>query len=195
MKLPLNCEADYYLDFLSELESNELYSHLTSDFNLTDENFIQSQNGESIKLDFGKMMFLDEDIYNKNLLPSEHWGNTAIWSEQMSRLKKKVEFITSQKFEVCVCIFYPDGNSGVDFHSDYIAFGDTNFIPSISLGEERKFVLREKSSREEYDINLANGSMIIMGDKCQELYEHSLPTNPQYKNGRVNLTFRKYGVN
>lgn len=195
MKLPLKCEADYFQNFLTKPESEELYNHLIADFNLKEENSFQLQNGDHIKLNYGKIMFLDEDIYQKNLLPPAVWGNTAVWSEKMTTLKRKVELHTSRKFEVCVCIFYPDGNSGVDFHSDLIAFGDTSYIPSISLGEEREFVLREKENFQEYEINLANGSLIIMGENCQELYEHSLPTNPKYKNGRINLTFRKFGKN
>lgn len=193
MKLPLKCEAEYIPDFLSKSESDILYKHLISDFTLTKKNNIQLQNGHRITVDFGKIMFIDEDIFNKNLLPSSVWGDTAIWSATMRAIKEKVENYTSHKFEICVCIFYPDGNSGVDYHSDYIAFGDTSYIPSISLGEERKFILRHKHNFQEYEINLANGSMIIMGENCQELYEHSLPINPKYKNGRVNLTFRKFG--
>jgi hypothetical protein len=195
MKLPLKCEAEYFQDFLTKTESEQLYNHLITDFNLADANSFRLQNGDLIKLNFGKTIFMDEDIFNKNLLPSSIWGNTAVWSEKMRALKRKVELHTSRKFEVCVCIFYPDGNSGVDFHSDYLAYGDTSYIPSISLGEEREFVLREKDNFQRYEINLANGSLIIMGEECQELYEHSLPTNPKYKNGRVNLTFRKFGNN
>ena len=111
----------------------------------------------------------------------------------MKKLKEKIENFTNRKFEVCVLIYYPDGNSGVDFHSDYVAFGDTSIIPSISLGEEREFKFREKESEVEVSQTLENGSLILMGRYCQKRYEHSLPINPKYKEPRINLTFRKYG--
>jgi len=63
----------------------------------------------------------------------------------------------------------------------------------LSLGEERDFFLREKETLAETKIILENGSLIMMGENCQELYEHSLPTNNINKRPRINLTFRKYG--
>ena len=113
----------------------------------------------------------------------------------MAFLKKSIEKHTGIKFETCVCIFYPNGNSGVDFHSDYIAFGDTTIIPSLSIGEERIFLLREKETGKVNELKLENGSLLVMGEYCQERYEHALPLNSDYKKPRINLTFRKYGFN
>jgi alkylated DNA repair dioxygenase AlkB len=90
-------------------------------------------------------------------------------------------------------IYYPDGNSGLDFHSDHAVFGDTSIIPSVSLGEEREFKFREKESGNEITTTLESGSLIIMGKHCQERYEHRLPINPESNKPRINLTFRKYG--
>ncbi|MFX0557696.1 alpha-ketoglutarate-dependent dioxygenase AlkB [Maribacter sp. CXY002] len=96
-------------------------------------------------------------------------------------------------FQTCVCIFYPDGNSGIDYHSDKTAFGDTAIIPSISLGEERQFCLREKKNMSTTKLILKHGSLLVMKDGCQERFEHSLPTDVKYLKPRINLTFRKYG--
>ena len=79
------------------------------------------------------------------------------------------------------------------YHSDLLAFGDTSFIPSISLGEERKFALGEKATLEIFETVLENGSLLVMEENCQARYEHSLLIDPIYKNGRINLTFRLYG--
>ena len=149
--------------------------------------------GGSDQVDIRKIMFMDDQIYHSDELPQNIWGYTAIWFDELRTIKSKVENIAKREFNVCVCIYYPDGNSGVDFHSDFIAFGDTRLIPSLSIGEEREFHLREKESRDIYKIVLENGSLLIMGENCQERYEHSLPINPKYKNGRINLTFRPFG--
>lgn len=192
MNLPLNCEVEYFSDFLALKDSEALFFELHDIIKKT--NF-RPKTGDEVthEVNFGKIMFLDENLLVENVFPEEQWGPTSGWTNKLKILKESIENFTNQKFEVCVLIFYPDGNSGVDYHSDYTAFGDTSIIPSISLGEEREFKFREKDSQEEFSQSLENGSLIIMGKYCQERYEHCLPLNPKYKNPRINLTFRKYG--
>lgn len=192
MRLPLNCEVEYFSDFLSLIDANELYKELESI--VKKRKFApQTEDGRTYEVNFGKVTFLDQDLLDKNVFPEQHWGPTAVWTNRLKCLKERIESFTSHKFAVCVLIFYPDGNSGVDFHSDYPAFGDTSIIPSISLGEAREFRFREKESKMEVSQILENGSLTIMGKYCQDRYEHSLPENPIYKNPRINLTFRKHG--
>ncbi len=192
MKLPLNSEVDYFNNFLNLKEADILFFELNEIVENTDFR-PKTESGFVPEVNFGKVMFLDENLLTENIFPEEHWGPTKGWTDKLKKLKEKIENFTNQKFEVCVLIFYPDGNSGVDFHSDYVAFGDTSIIPSISLGEEREFKFREKESKVEVSHTLENGSLVIMGEYCQERYEHSLPINPKYKKPRINLTFRKYG--
>ena len=192
MKLPLNCEAEYYENFLEPKEAEILFSELSALIQSVSFN-PQTTEGKKYNVNFEKVMFIDQKLKNENKFPEEHWGATKVWFGEVKKLKEKIDKFAGQVFEVCVLIYYPDGNSGVDFHSDYNAFGDTSLIPSISLGEEREFKFREKESGNEFAQTLAHGSLIIMGEHCQERYEHSLPLNPKYKNPRINLTFRKYG--
>lgn len=193
MRLPLNCTIEYFKDFLSPKEANELYTELAEI--LTTSTFKpQVINGVTIEVNFNKIMFLDQFLIEENRLPEAIWGPNWPWTEKLKVVKERIAQKVGMEFQVCVLIFYPDGESGVDFHSDFPAFGDTTVIPSISLGEERDFQLKEKANGEITTINLANGSMIVMGEHCQNRYEHALPTNPKYKNPRINLTFRKYGL-
>jgi alkylated DNA repair dioxygenase AlkB len=192
MKLPLNCEVDYFKGFLCLEDANDLFSELNN--LLKNISFKpKTKNGKVYNVNFKKVMFIDQNLLDEKRFPEEHWGPTRNWTDTLKILKEKIENFTNCKFEVCVLIYYPNGNSGVDFHSDYVAFGDTSIIPSISLGEEREFKLREKESGNETTTTLKNGSLIIMGKHCQDRYEHSIPTNPNYKYPRINLTFRKYG--
>ncbi|MGB0523095.1 MAG: alpha-ketoglutarate-dependent dioxygenase AlkB [Flammeovirgaceae bacterium] len=192
MKLPLNCEIAYHPNFLEEDEANQLFVELG--LLLKEGNYTpQTVEGNTYEVNFGKIMFIDQVLIDENRFPQEHWGPTKVWSKHLKKLKDKIEDFTHQQFHVCVLIHYPDGHSGVDFHSDFPAFGDTSLIPSISLGEEREFQFREKDSGNVFTQTLANGSLVIMGKYCQDRYEHSLPINPRYKNPRINLTFRKLG--
>ena len=193
IQLPLNCTAHYYPGFFPKEKCDRIFSQLYNEFQISELKTEVIYKGEKILTDHGKLMFMDENLYHENKLPEEIWGKTATWTKELMELKEKIEVTTGTKFQVCVCIYYPNGNTGVSFHSDMVAYGDTSIIPSISIGEEREFQLKEKATQDIFEIKLEEGSMIVMGENCQKNYEHALPTNPKYKNARINLTFRKYG--
>lgn len=192
MKLPLNCEAAYFEDFLDPTEAKALFTELNSVMQSI-KYAPRTIDGKTYEVNFGKVMFIDQNLHEGNRFPEAYWGPTKVWFSNLKKLRERIEDFTGHRFQVCVAIYYPDGNSGVDFHSDYPAFGDTSIIPSISLGEQRLFKFREKESGEELSLQLPNGSLVVMGKHCQERYEHCLPVDPVYKNPRINLTFRKYG--
>jgi alkylated DNA repair dioxygenase AlkB len=193
MKLPLNCTVKYIPNFLSKSESNALYNELLENYKI-DQLRTEILSADGIRFtDYGKLMFIDEDILEADKLPEAQWGKSVVWSDRVKSIKARIEEIVKKEFNVCVCIYYPDGHSGIGFHSDYTAFGDTNLIPSLSIGEEREFLLREKETSNIHTIKLMEGSLLIMGENCQQRYEHSLPVDPKYKKGRINLTFRPYG--
>jgi alkylated DNA repair dioxygenase AlkB len=139
------------------------------------------------------MMFIDGNLFEEKKFPASIWGPNQIWSDKMTLVKDRVEDYTGHKFETCVCIYYPDGNSGIDYHSDAAAFGDTSIIASVSIGEERVFRLRERETMTVHELLLESGSLLIMGEGCQDRFEHALPLDSNYKKARINLTFRKYG--
>jgi alkylated DNA repair dioxygenase AlkB len=190
--LSLNCVATYYKAFITKEEASQLFDHLI-EIVKSKEFAPRTVYGEVPDVNFGKTMFVDQDLLDKNVFPEFLWGPVTVWTDKLLVLKDKIEEAVGEKFQVCVLIYYPDGNSGVAYHSDFVAFGDTTIIPSISLGEEREFRFREKETGAEFPIVLQHGSMVIMGEHCQDRYEHSLPIDPRYKNPRINLTFRKYG--
>lgn len=193
MSTSLNNVISYYPNFLPEKEATELFQQLISLPELTNMMEMRLSSDEVIKYNFGKVMFVDSDLLEKNVFPKSAWGNIMIWPEYMLPLKKQIQKHTGQEFKTCVCIYYPNGNSGIDYHSDKMAFGNTDVIPSVSLGEERMFYLRENKTMIENKTLLEHGSLLVMEKDCQEYYEHSLPENSKYLKPRVNLTFRKYG--
>jgi len=192
MKLDLESDVHYYESFLNQKTAHELYEYLLKKQQVDIPHSMLVQ-GERLRYNFGKLTFIDENLLRVDVFPEVQMGRTTAWPEELKNLKKEVESLAGKEFQIGVCIFYPDGISGVDYHSDLPAIGDTNCLPSLSLGEERQFSLRHIASQKEFHIELKNGSLIIMGDKTQDLYEHALLTNPIYKNGRINITFRQYG--
>lgn len=192
MKLPLNCEAEYIANLLPKNEADMLFSELCELVHNTPYR-PTTINETAVEVDFKKILFLDQQLIDEERFPENIWGPTHLYTSRLEKLKESVQHFTQHEFRVCVLIYYPDGHSGVSYHSDLTAFGDTSVIPSISLGEERIFLFRDKESSEEYSLILEHGSSIVMGMHCQNRYEHSLPVNPKYKKPRINLTFRKYG--
>ncbi|RSC95033.1 alpha-ketoglutarate-dependent dioxygenase AlkB [Tenacibaculum singaporense] len=193
MSTSLNNVISYSPNFLPENEATNLFQQLTSLSELTNMMEMRLSSDEIIKYNFGKVMFVDSDLLEKNIFPKPVWGNVMEWPKYMLPIKRQIEEHTGQEFKTCVCIYYPNGNSGISYHSDKMAFGNTDIIPSVSLGEKRMFYLRENKTMIENKILLEHGSLLVMEKDCQEYYEHSLPKNPEYLKPRVNLTFRKYG--
>jgi hypothetical protein len=88
---------------------------------------------------------------------------------------------------------------GIGYHADDMrdAIPDAE-IASVSLGEERDFLLKpyseEAKARGLVDtkkVRLVHGSLLCMKDNTQEHYKHSLPPRPKQSGVRINLTFRQ----
>jgi len=91
----------------------------------------------------------------------------------------------------CLVNYYRNGDDYIGWHSDdeqksYIS----NPIYSVSLGDERIFQLKNKTTGVITDIKLNNGSLLVMyGDQLQVKYQHRVPKTKS-EEGRLNLTFR-----
>jgi alkylated DNA repair dioxygenase AlkB len=113
------------------------------------------------------------------------------WTKELAELKSLVEKITGTQFNSCLLNLYHDGNEGMAWHSDdEKSLGKNTSIASLSLGAERKFMLKHKKSGETAAIILESGSLLVMKDTTQTHWLHSLPKSKKIKQPRINLTFR-----
>lgn len=192
MKLPLACEAEYHESFVSKEESQVIFDWICDSHDMSDPGQVLMADGSTREMRPWKMMFVDPLLVDPKLFPDYH-GRRREWPSVLVNLRNSIERYTGQKFEVCVCLYYPDGQESMGFHYDPPAFGRTNLLPSINLGASREFQLRRKSNHSElHSIELQDGSLIIMGEGCQEEYEHAVPPMPQCTGARINLTFRPF---
>ena len=68
----------------------------------------------------------------------------------MKELRSVVEKIIEAKFNSCLLNLYHNGDEGMAWHSDdEKALGKNTSIASLSLGAERKFALKHKTSMSE----------------------------------------------
>jgi len=81
-------------------------------------------------------------------------------------------------------ILYRDGRDGQAFHRDTdMRWLDDTVIAVLSLGAQRPWLLRPRSSRHEHgqglgathDLAPASGDLIVMGGRAQADWEHSVP--------------------
>jgi alkylated DNA repair dioxygenase AlkB len=192
VKLPIDCDARYYPGFLSPEESAVLYQAIWNACDLSPAKIVAPGGSEFVP-SFGKCMFVDDELVNSTRFPPAH-GSRRPWIDELLALKQRIEDLTGKVYGVCVCIYYKDGECGADYHSDLTAFGDVSSIASVSLGAERAFMFRRIDNHDDtYRLDLGEGSLVIMGARCQELYEHALPVDPDCRQPRINLTFRMFG--
>ena len=92
--------------------------------------------------------------------------------------------------------FYRDGKDSVDWHSDDASqLGPTKdnvLIASLTIGNPRKFVLRNKKTRQKISFELETDDLLIMGGQTQKFWEHKIPKTSKKVGERLNLTFRCY---
>ncbi len=117
---------------------------------------------------------------------------TAIhWNKDLIEIKKFVEALTKENYNSCLLNLYHDGDEGVSWHSDNEKeLAKNAAIASLSLGAERRFVFKNKKTKDKYEQTLEDGSLLLMTGPIQDNWVHSLPKSKKIKNLRVNLTFR-----
>lgn len=116
---------------------------------------------------------------------------TFKWSECGSVLKCKQFLKDTLKldFDYCLCHLYPNEQAGIAWHVDKEAM--TTPIVSISLGETRKFCMKDLKTGEQKDFELGHGDLFLMKTGCQQKFKHCVPKETKSKGPRINLTFRR----
>jgi hypothetical protein len=193
-QLPLNCKTHYYENFLDPEESKLIYDYITTTYDLKNQT-VTTKDGHSYKLNRSTLIFTDEETIKMGVIPRT-WGAETpiiIWPEEISQIKTKIEQLTGKKYNICLCNFYKNGKNNIGWHSDKEEYGSVSSIASISLGAEREFSFREVDNfLQIYPIILKNGSLLIMGENCQERYQHRIVPDKTIKESRINLTFRLF---
>lgn len=184
--LPRDGELFYFHDFIKPIESLELMELLLKELNF--------KNDETIV--FGKhriMNRLTAWIGDRPFV----YGYSQIkrkaepWSTSLLKIKQCVEEKTNQTFNSCLLNYYSTGEDGMGWHSDNEnELGRNPVIASVSLGAERKFSFKHNDTKEKLDLQLNNGSFLLMAGEIQHYWKHALPKSKNVFQPRLNLTFR-----
>jgi len=114
------------------------------------------------------------------------------WSEETLAVKKKIESVCEEVFNVCLLNYYRHGQDSMGWHADdERELGRNPLIASLSLGDTRKFMLRNKADKKEkMTFLLEHGSLLLMGGDLQHRWQHQVPKT-KHAQARINLTFRR----
>jgi alkylated DNA repair dioxygenase AlkB len=96
--------------------------------------------------------------------------------------------------------WYRDGRDSVAFHRDRdLRFLDDTVIGVLSLGVRRPWLLRPRAHRDRHDLDLHGathdlapgpGDLLVMGGRCQDGWEHSVPKVGAPIGGRISVQWR-----
>jgi alkylated DNA repair dioxygenase AlkB len=116
----------------------------------------------------------------------------AAWPSALRSLRSRVSERAAQPFNSVLCNLYRDGSDSMGFHADAEReLGPEPVIASISLGATRRFQLRHRrDSGDRMDLELHDGSLLIMRGALQQHYRHAVPKQRGVIAPRINLTFR-----
>jgi alkylated DNA repair dioxygenase AlkB len=116
------------------------------------------------------------------------------WTPLLADIKTRVEQAVGSTFNSVLLNYYRDHHDSIGFHSDdEPELGERPAIASLSLGEERTFILKHKRSKSANSVHLrlASGSLLLMKGDTQHHWRHGILKETRPCGPRVNLTFRK----
>ncbi|KKO44438.1 DNA methylase [Arsukibacterium ikkense] len=113
------------------------------------------------------------------------------WHPAVQQLCQQVSDATTSAFNCVLLNLYANGQDHMGWHADdEPELGMAPLIASLSLGASRRFDLRHRTLSHRLQLQLDNGSLLLMAGACQQHWQHSLPKQRRVAAPRLNLTFR-----
>lgn len=122
------------------------------------------------------------------------------WHPVLRDLKDRLEALTGGHFNSALANAYRDGRDSMGWHSDdEKELGPAPLIASVSLGAERRFLVRPRSRAAgtrvaSHGITLGHASLLLMRGDSQRRFQHSLPRTRRPIGLRINLTYRLVAI-
>lgn len=185
--LPYDGVVEYFPSFISLASSNFYFQKLESDINWQH---------DVVKL-FGKEITTKRKTawYGSKSFEYTYSNKTKIaipWNKELINLKTLLENQCQEEFNSCLLNLYHNGSEGMAWHSDdEKTILPNSTIASLSFGAERRFLFKHKNTQQKIELNLHNGSLLLMKENTQNNWWHSLPKSAKITSPRINLTFRK----
>jgi len=113
------------------------------------------------------------------------------WTGELAKLRDVVSDAAGVRFNSVLLNRYRDGSDSVSWHrDDEPELGRNPTIGSVSFGATRRFKIRDLATKETHDLDLVDGSLLVMRGASQREWEHCIPKTKRPVGERINLTFR-----
>ncbi len=178
-------EIIFYEKFIKSKKSKKLYDNIIK--NLPLEQGTYNMFGKEVKTPRLLWAVRDKDF---DIKKSYKITESSTWNKKIEKIKTKVEKVINKKIKYAQINYYRNGDDYIGWHTDSeVIEGD--LIASLSLGVTRKFQFKSISKKEQYEIDLTDGSLIIFDESAAKLdWKHRIPKQKNINKGRINLTFR-----
>jgi len=116
------------------------------------------------------------------------------WTTRLTTIRDTVNKQLDLNFNSVLLNYYRTGSDNMGWHSDdEKALGENPTIASLSLGGNRRFVMKHKYRKDlpKLEFHLGNGDLFIMCGPTQHFWKHHIPKTRKNIKPRINLTFRK----
>ncbi len=117
----------------------------------------------------------------------------APWTPTLLQIRAVACDAAGVEFNAVLANWYRDGNDSMGWHSDdEPELGENPVLGSLSLGEPRRFRMRDRSRRQPpFGFDLMHGSFLILTAHANREWQHSIPKTARRVGDRINLTFRR----
>ena len=177
--------------FLNKQEADFLFYKLSKEIPWRQVKYFKPDRGYVITPRETWVCGYHETQYKKFLLGNEVVTPNAI-PEFLKELKSIVEDYLQESYNFLLLSHYRDENDSIAFHSDDEKFlGYNPNIASITVGQPRPFLLKQKTTRQRESFVLNHGDLFVMKNNCQTDYLHSVPKQKEPLSSRFSITFRK----
>jgi len=113
------------------------------------------------------------------------------WTEELLEIRNTIEPVAQTRFNSVLLNRYRNGNDSISWHADAEnELGANPVIGSVSFGAVRRFQLRHSRTREKIELELGDGSLLVMRGEMQHFWQHQVPKTSRKVGERINLTFR-----
>ncbi|XP_060926745.1 DNA oxidative demethylase ALKBH2 isoform X2 [Limanda limanda] len=193
-------DCDYALLFSRE-EADQLFEQLEEE--------VEYSTGEEAKVHvFGKLYNIPrkQATHGDAGLTYTYSGvkrSACPWTPTLESIRDAVTKTTGQTFNFVLVNRYKDGQDHMGEHRDDEKELDPLCpIASVSLGAARDFIFRHRDARgkqssrqiEPVKLELTHGSLLLMNPPTNTFWYHSLPVRKRVLLPRINLTFRRIGL-
>ena len=189
--LPFDGEVDYYGPIMSLKDAYKYYDILLRNIEWMND---QANIFGKLIITKRKVAWYGDESFNYTY--SNTTKSALPWTAELLELKKLCEQESGEMFNSCLLNLYHSGDEGMAWHSDDEKdLKRHGAIASLSLGAERKFAFKHKSTKQKVAVFLEKGSLLVMKGVTQENWLHRLPPIKKVLGPRINLTFRTIETN